>query len=264
MGVVGRAARKVLRRAFSSIKITAGSMNTYPDEEPANFKDIVPADREIIDKVRPYTMTSPLRVEALLRAVRYVVSRNIPGAMVECGVWRGGSVLAIISQLQAMGVNDRDIYLYDTFEGMTEPTEKDTSSFESPALETWNRDKELSQKSWNGLFAPEIFNESDVVSLIRGTGYPSEKLHFIKGRVEETIPSNMPEEIAILRLDTDWYESTLHELVHLYPVLQGGGVLIIDDYGHWDGARIAVDEYFAKAPLLLHRIDYTGRSAIKI
>lgn len=250
MGLIGRAVRKIIGRRSKPVA--------------AEVRDITTEDRKIIETVRPYTMTSPLRIEALLRAVRYVISRNIPGAMVECGVWRGGSVLAIISQLQALGINDRDIYLYDTFEGMTEPTEKDTSSFESPALETWKRDQACSRQSWSGLFSPDLFNEADVISLIRGTGYPPERLHFVKGRVEDTIPGTMPSKISVLRLDTDWYESTLHELVHLYPVLQLGGVLIIDDYGHWDGARVAVDEYFAKSPLLLHRIDYTGRSAIKI
>ena len=231
----------------------------------AKTKDAIDfQDQQIIDRVSPYTMTGPLRIEALLKSVRYVIARSIPGALVECGVWRGGSVLAMIHQLQALGVTDRDIYLYDTFEGMTEPTEKDTSSYDPPALETWQHDSSHGVKSWANLFNSEIFNESDVVALIRETGYPQERLHFVKGRVEDTIPGVKPDAIAVLRLDTDWYESTRHELIHLYPLLQMGGVLIIDDYGHWDGARIAVDEYFGESPLLLHRIDYTGRSAIKI
>jgi O-methyltransferase len=83
--------------------------------------------------------------------------------------------------------------------------------------------------------------------------------------VERTLPDRAPAEIALLRLDTDWYESTRHELVHLYPRLSAGGVLIVDDYGHWAGAKRAVDEYLGEQaePLLLHRIDYTGRIAIK-
>lgn len=226
--------------------------------------DMSAEDQEILVAVRPYTLTSPQRVEALIKAVRYVIERNIPGAFVECGVWRGGSVLAMIKQLQALGISDRDIYLYDTFEGMTEPTDRDTSTFEEPALATWERDKQESKQSWGGFFNESVFNEADVISLIQGSGYPKERLHFVKGRVEDTIPATCPNAIGILRLDTDWYESTKHELEHLYPLLQEGGVIIIDDYGHWDGARLAVDEYFAGRPLLLHRIDYTGRSAIKI
>jgi hypothetical protein len=97
------------------------------------------------------------------------------------------------------------------------------------------------------------------------TGYPQHKLHFIRGRVEDTIPVEAPERISLLRLDTDWYESTRHELIHLFPRLASGGVVIIDDYGHWKGARRAVDEYFREngIPILLNRIDYTGRTAIK-
>lgn len=224
-------------------------------------------DRQIMERVRPYTMTSPLRIEALLKTVRYCLARELPGAFVECGVWRGGSVMAMLLQLLESGVSDREIYLYDTFEGMTEPTEMDTSAYEEPALATWQRLSERGERAWDAFFNPDVFNEEAVREALESTAYPAERLHFVRGPVEETIPATMPEQIAILRLDTDWYESTRHELEHLYPRLQPGGVLIIDDYGHWEGARAAVDEYFARddvAPVLLHRIDYTGRSAIKV
>jgi hypothetical protein len=236
-------------------------------ESVEQIKDVAESDKKIIERVEPYTMTSPLRVEALTKAVRYCIERDIPGAMVECGVWRGGSILAIILQLLDMGVTDRDIYLYDTFEGMTEPTDKDISKFHEPALKTWNRHKAMGKKAWDYFFTEELFNEEAVRRLLVDTGYPESRLHFVRGTVEETIPAIVPDNIAILRLDTDWYESTRHELVHLYPRLQSGGVLIIDDYGHWDGARVAVDEFFARDDVkatLLHRIDYAGRAAIKV
>src|SRR5436309_1043008 len=93
---------------------------------------------------------------------------------------------------------------------------------------------------------------------------PADRVHMVAGPVEETLPDHAPGQLALLRLDTDWYESTRQELEHLYPRLAHGGVLIVDDYGHWAGARRAVDEYFAReAPLLLSRIDYTARIAIK-
>jgi O-methyltransferase len=95
--------------------------------------------------------------------------------------------------------------------------------------------------------------------------YPAERLHFVQGLVEETIPGEAPEQIAILRLDTDWEASTRHELEHLWPRLSPGGVLIIDDYGHWARARKAVDDYFADrddAPLLV-RVDYAGRVGVR-
>jgi O-methyltransferase len=97
------------------------------------------------------------------------------------------------------------------------------------------------------------------------TGYPGDKLVFVKGKVEDTLKGNLPGRLALLRLDTDWYESTKIELQLLYPLLNPGGLLIIDDFGHWEGAKKAVLEYFGqmeRSPFL-HRIDYTGRLLVK-
>jgi len=95
------------------------------------------------------------------------------------------------------------------------------------------------------------------------TGYNMNRVHLHRGLVEETIPRFAPDRISILRLDTDWYESTKHDLVHLWPRLSPGGILIIDDYGHFAGARDAVDEFFASQPIFLFRVDYTVRMAVK-
>ena len=223
------------------------------------------ADRAIVERALPYTMTGVLRLEAVVQAVRHCVRRDIPGAFAECGVWRGGSVLAMLLTLQELDAAPRDVHLYDTFEGMTEPTELDTSAHDPPALETWKAARRRDERPWAEMFGSEVFDERQVEETLVATGYPAERLHIVKGPVEQTIPRQAPERIALLRLDTDWYESTRHELAHLYPRLVEGGVLIIDDYGHWEGARRAVDEYFASEapPLLLNRIDYTGRIAIK-
>lgn len=212
----------------------------------------------------PYSMTSAARLLAVVDAVRYCAERKAPGAFVECGVWRGGSVLAMVLTLQDLGATDRDIYLYDTFTGMTKPTAADTSSMEPPALETWTEAERKRREPWEA-FGPEAFTEEEVRSLLLETGYPPQRLHFVPGAVEKTLPGAAPGAVALLRLDTDWYESTYHELVHLFPKLSSGGVLIVDDYGHWHGARRAVDEYLGDAhpPLLLSRIDYTGRMAVK-
>ena len=247
-----------------------GRGGSSPDhmEEPVQDPVLVqaePPDREIVERAMPYTMTGAARMLALVDAVRYCIARGIPGAFVECGVWRGGSVLTMILTLQQLGLDDRDIYLYDTFEGMTAPTEADTSALEPPAIETWRAAEGGSQRPWNDVFGAEAFNEDGVRALLAATGYPAQRLHFVRGAVEETVPGTLPERLALLRLDTDWYESTRHELEHMFPRLERGGVLIVDDYGHWHGARQAVDEYFCAAhpPLLLTRIDYTGRIAIK-
>jgi hypothetical protein len=223
------------------------------------------ADRRIIERAVPYSMTGSARMLALVDAVRYCFARAIPGAFVECGVWRGGSALAMILTLQDLGVADRDIYLYDTFDGMTAPTARDVSDLEGSALEAWRLADRDGRRAWDQFFGADVFNEEAVRALLATTGYPADRLRFVRGSVEETLPANAPDELALLRLDTDWYESTHHELIHLFPRLQRGGVLIIDDYGHWRGARQAVDEYFASEhpSVLLSRVDYTCRVAVK-
>jgi hypothetical protein len=231
------------------------------------FQDPLPADiARIMARATPYTMTSPERIWSLVESVRYVVRAGIPGALAECGVWRGGSALAMVLVLQELGVADRDIFLYDTFEGMTEPTRHDTTRFGEDAPVTWRKGQAAGTQPWGDFFSTTQFNEQGVRELMDSTGYPSSRVHLVRGPVETTLPDRAPATLALLRLDTDWYESTRHELHTLYPRLSPGGVLIIDDYGHWDGCRRAVDEYFgagAAAPVLLHRIDYTGRVAIK-
>jgi O-methyltransferase len=254
---------------MSPLQHTLRRMLRVPRPEGAPPPDVPVAqpnvDRQIIDRARPFTMTSDERLQALIDAVRYCVRRGVPGAFAECGVWRGGSVLSMILTLQEEGDTNRDIHLFDTFEGMTAPTEHDVSALDPPALETWRDAHSRDERPWSELFDGAIFGEEQVRATLLDSGYPPDRLHFVCGPVEETLPQSAPAGLALLRLDTDWYESTRHELEHLYPRLAQGGVLIIDDYGHWDGARRAVDEYFEQraAPLLLNRIDYTGRIAVK-
>jgi len=224
---------------------------------PADFeKDIV----ETYHRVKEYTMTTPERIASLCNAVKYIVDNNIEGDFVECGVWRGGSTMAAVDTLLKMGNVNREIYLYDTFEGMSAPTEHDKVFTGTTANELMDSSvKEDVTSVWCYSAIDEV--KKNVGSL----GYPVSKVNYIKGKVEDTIPINIPQKIALLRLDTDWYESTAHELKHLYPLLVQGGVVIIDDYGHWEGARKAVDEYIESnnLKLLLNRIDYTGRIGVK-
>ncbi|BDQ11540.1 TylF/MycF family methyltransferase [Sediminibacterium sp. TEGAF015] len=225
---------------------------------PPDFEQI---HSTIIEKVRPYTMTSPERLYGLIESVQYVVKNNIEGAMVECGVWKGGSMMAIAETLLALGVSDRELFLYDTFEGMTAPTEEDIDQLNRDAASQLKQD--ASKKAESVVWAYSGLEE--VKQNIARTGYPSEKIHFIQGDILKTIPTQMPGQTALLRLDTDWYESTKHEMEHLYPLLVSKGILIIDDYGFWKGSKKAVDEYLQQhqVPLMLHRMDETGRSAVK-
>lgn len=225
---------------------------------PPDFENI---HSSIIDKVRPYTMTSPERLYGLIESVQYLIKNNINGAFVECGVWKGGSMMAIAETLLALGVNDRELYLYDTFEGMTAPTEADVDQLNRDAASQLKQD--ASKKAESVVWAYSGLEE--VKQNIARTGYPSDKIHFIQGDILKTIPAQMPGKTALLRLDTDWYESTKHEMEHLYPQLVSKGILIIDDYGFWKGSKKAVDEYLQlhQIPLMLHRMDETGRSAVK-
>jgi hypothetical protein len=184
------------------------------------------------------------------------VETKTRGDFAECGVWRGGSMMAIALALMYYSDSSRHLYLYDTFEGMSAPTD---------------HDQDLDGQSAQSLFArfgPGKWVRApmeDVRVNILSTGYPEEKVHFVKGKVEETLPATLPDRLALLRLDTDWYESTKHELIHLFPLLESRGILIVDDYGHWKGARKAVDEYVThhNLNLFLHRVDYTCRIAIR-
>lgn len=224
---------------------------------PQDFDD---ASIEIIRGVQPCTMTSVERLFALIQAAEYVVKAGIPGAIVECGVWQGGSMMAVAHTLQRLGNADRDLYLFDTYEGMPKPTDADVDYSGNPAaIEFEAMQKTVDSSDWCYASIDQVRQN------LASTGYEMSRIKLIKGKVEHTIPDQAPEKIAILRLDTDWYESTKHELVHLFPRLVEGGVLIIDDYGHWQGSRRATDEYFAQNHLhvLLNRIDYTGRIAIK-
>lgn len=225
---------------------------TYGSDVPAHAI-------EVVESVRPYTMTSARSVIGLCEAVEYIVKNEIVGDFVECGVWRGGSIMAVAITLLRLGIADRELYLFDTFAGMPAPSEADRllmAPDQQPA-DRWQRDLRDDHNEW--AYAPL----ETVLANVASTGYPRQHVRLVKGRVEETIPDRAPHSIALLRLDTDWYSSTRHELEHLYPRLALGGVVIFDDYGAWSGHRQAVDDYEPARRLLLSRLDDFARIAVK-
>jgi O-methyltransferase len=242
----------------SALQRTGWELARTADREEQALADLAPADRAILARVRPFTMTSAERRASLLGSIDHLVRHGIAGDIVECGVWRGGSMMLAALALMARGDTERHLYLFDTFEGMSEPTDNDRSASGESAQAQLDR-----TRKGEGVWCEAGID--DVQANLWSTGYPRDRIHFVKGKVEDTIPETLPERIALLRLDTDWYESTRHELAHLYPRLSRHGVLIIDDYGHWQGAKQAVDEYFAGSaePVFLHRVDYTARLLIK-
>jgi O-methyltransferase len=247
-----------LHPRFLLRRVRANDEAPVEDEQHAFPQDFDEADKDLYRRVGPYTMTTPPRVYALVRAVEYVVARGVPGAIVECGVWRGGSMMAAALTLLRLGAPERELYLYDTFAGMPPPSDVDTTR-------SGERADDLLAEADDDSHIWAIASLADVREAVLSTGYPEQSIHFVEGLVEETVPATAPEEIAFLRLDTDWYSSTRHELEHLYTRLAPGGVLILDDYGHWQGARRAVDEYLTAngISLLLNRVDGTARIAVK-
>jgi hypothetical protein len=246
-----------LNKLASAIDFTV-----FSDMRPTPFHDLTPLERRIYLEVFQITAQMPEAMAQLCRSVRYVIDSGIAGDFVECGVYKGSSIIAIIRTLQDLGVTNRRIWLFDTFQGMTEPEPVDRfySEDETAARRDWE-ERKLADGGSEWVRAPL----DEVRDRVLATGYPKEMLSFVKGPVEETIPGTMPEQIALLRLDTDFYRSTKHELVHLYPRLSPGGPLIIDDYGAYDGCRLATDEYFQEQGMnvLLARIDEHVRMLVK-
>ena len=231
-------------------------------DENAKFRDADAPFMALYERVKQFSMTSLERLYAMYKATEYVCKGGIPGSIVECGVWRGGSMMMAALTLQALGDTSRRLLLFDTVEGLPKPNPtEDVDLWGHCAYNEWTR-RRLTDESSDWAHA----SIEEVRENLGSTGYPPEKLEFIKGMVQNTLPRTSPETIALLRLDTDWYESTVCELNHLYPHLSDGGVLIVDDYGHMRGQRKAVDEYFSShnEVVLLNRVDYSGRVAIKL
>jgi O-methyltransferase len=220
--------------------------------------EISAGEAALLRRYAPFTMTSIERQWALIKAVEYLNGNKIAGDFVECGVWRGGNLM-IAKELCRPSAMQRKFYLFDTFTGMSAPTAADTTHAGADASATYRERVREDHVDW--VYA----SLDDVRESFRRASLLDDRVIFVKGKVEDTLADkrNVPEKIALLRLDTDFYESTRAELEILYPRLVSGGVLIVDDYGHWRGARKAVDEYFKGAAMLWSRIDYTARMTLK-
>jgi len=252
--VKARLARTKRRLKKAEAKARRAERRASSKQMPRHYDD---AAVEIIRRVEPRTMTDYGKLFGLVEATRHLVRRGVPGDIVECGVWRGGSMQAVALALIEQGATDRHLHLFDTYEGMPPPTEKDRRLGGITAEELLaSHDKD--HRIW------AVAGLDDVQEAMREVAYPEACVHFHEGKVEDTVPDLAPEQIALLRLDTDWYESTKHELVHLYDRLGPGGILIIDDYGDWEGARLATEEFLetlVEPPLLIPV--GSGRLAIK-
>jgi hypothetical protein len=227
-----------------------------------NYKlDLTDQETKILNYVfeNRLTMGSKDNLAATILAVRYVCKNKLKGDFVECGVWRGGHGIAAALTFNLYSSKNKVICL-DTFLGMTKPTDNDFSNHDKlKAITQFNSNSRIDHNEW--CFA----SYDDVQRNFLQAGVLKDDFELIKGDVAETLPKFSLNPISFLRLDTDWYESTKMELKYLWPLLIVNGVLVVDDYGHWQGSKKAVDEFFQSSPtILFHALDYTSRSGIKI
>lgn len=227
----------------------------------AELKDLDSDFAPIYESCKQYTMTSVERLYGLYKAVEYVVRAGIRGDCVETGVWKGGSMMLVAATLRRLGDTSRRLFLLDTYEGHPRPDpERDVDLWGNRSFNEWQQHRKTDETSDWGYVSIDEVREN-----MARTGYPMENVFLVKGMVERTAADNCPEEIALLRLDTDWYESTKVALEVFYPRLVTSGVLVVDDYGHYQGQRQAVDAYFAdKQPMLFNRLDYSCRIGVKV
>lgn len=248
---------RVAKLLLERFGLTVTKLDSIRDDY---FVELGPEQDAVWTSVSQQTMTSRRRVLALLGAIDYILDRKIEGDIVECGVWRGGNMMAAAMWLAHRSSLERQIWLYDTFAGMTSPTDQDTDIHGNSAARRWSERLRLDGgNEW--CYA----SEETVRANMEALPYPLDRIKIVKGDVSSTLLESRPESISLLRLDTDWYESTKIELELLYPLLSHGGICIVDDYGHWRGSREAVDEYFHRlgGRPYMGQIDYTGRIFVK-
>jgi hypothetical protein len=231
-----------------------------PLQERDQFPEMEAWERAVVDTIKPYTTTTVEQQWAFISALKYVHMKGIAGDIVDCGVWKGGNL--ILAGLVGQKLGSRwQIWGYDTYEGMSEPSELDIRIEGGTSAK--KQFTEGQRDAYNAWYYSPL---EEVSSNIKQCGLDLSNYRFVKGKCEETLTraENLPDKISVLRLGTSWYESTSKELEILFPRLAKHGVLIFDDYGHWVGAKKAVDEYFRDRPILMNRIDYRARSIIKV
>ena len=223
----------------------------------------------ILSPSEGWTMCSQLNRHLLMEATRYILRNNIEGDIVECGVWRGGMMQIVARTIQSEQknnpeINYRNLWLFDTFEGMPTPThDLDRDMYRGEhASEKLKREPKSGPNGEPTVWC--IADLEDVKNGMRETRYNPSHINYVQGMVEDTLPTDLLRKIAILRIDTDWYSSTKHALESLFQNVVTGGIIIFDDYESWKGARAAVDEFFTNQRIfpLLIRLD-KGRVYLK-
>ena len=249
----------IIKKTFSFFNLEIINKKFHPNKwipVEINKKQI-----NIINTCKKFSMTAELRMSILINLVKLINKNKVEGDFVECGVWRGGNLILFQKLIEYFSIKNKIIYGYDTFDGMTAPSEFDI--YYNKKTAKYLMDKENKNENLeHTIHAICSLNQvkKNIMSVSKNNC-----IKLIQGDVKKTlkIKKNLPKKISILRLDTDFYESTKIELEILFPRIQSGGVLIIDDYGEWQGARKAVDEYFGNGMPFLHIVDQSCRYLIK-
>ena len=220
-----------------------------------NIPEIDEENKNLIEFINEYSMTPLIRRWTLIKSLHYINKKKVIGDIVECGIWRGGN-LFLAKKIQDKYYKEikRKLYGFDTFEGMAEPSTHDGIKINKIYQNFKNKNEPWAKASLDDVknFSKKLFSDID-------------EFNFVKGKVEDTLKDkkNLPNKISLLRLDTDLYESTKIELNILYPLLVEKGILIIDDYGDFQGCRKAVDEYFSDKNVLMISVDKSCRVIVK-
>ena len=208
--------------------------------------------RELLDRVKPYTMVAEPPLRDLVGRMHGILDAGVPGAMVECGVWRGGSSFLMAEVLKRRGEAGRKVWMFDSFEGLPPPQDID-----GPSARAYAEDTE------NPLYYDNCRAELEEVRAAARELDLEERVEIVAGWFDQTLPEARDRigPIALLRIDCDWYEPVLLCLETLYDQVSPGGVLIVDDYYQWDGCTIATHEFLARRELPL-RVQEAAQVAV--
>ncbi len=245
--------KDLVNNFLSLFKLEIRRKNNFENRYFDSVSEISENELKILDEISDYALSSRANQWSIIQSLKYIQNKNIVGDVVECGVYKGGSLLLILKIMHILELNKK-VYGYDTFEfGFDKLSDKDTDI----------KGKKVENLKFEKNFFPSKQDVFD--TLIKFNIENSKMPTLIQGKTEETLKKkeNIPNQISFLRLDTDIYEPTIDQLNKLFPLLSNGGVLHIDDYGHCPGVKKAVDEYFIDKKIWLHRVDYTCRLLIK-
>lgn len=228
-------ARSSIHRAVNAL-LPGGWIITDPSKAP-DYPELNQTLKFLVGNVRRSgaTMTSTQNLAFTSWACRQIATRGVDGDFVEVGTWRGGHGIIAHHTFESCQ-SKRHIVLADTFDGMLGESDLDRNLRTGLTAAEWMDDFNRGKK-WNPT------NQMQVARNLRETGVPDDRFTLLGGDIRKMKIEQFPSKIAILRVDVDWYQPTRSCLELLAPLVSPGGIIIVDDYGSWAGAKQAVDEY---------------------